>query len=87
GFFGPFPFGSEFDLVEMILAHSLKELKRKSQGDSAGEIGPMIEQMPDTPPGKAAPMLERMGLAEAETPDEKFMQKTVLAALKLGGML
>ncbi|MFO7930163.1 MAG: acetyl-CoA hydrolase/transferase C-terminal domain-containing protein [Desulfosalsimonas sp.] len=87
GFFGPFPFGSEFDLVEMILAHSLKELKRKSQGDSAGEIGPMIEEMPDTVPENAMPMLERMGLAGAESSDEKFMQKTVLAAMKLAGML
>ncbi|MFW6335321.1 MAG: acetyl-CoA hydrolase/transferase C-terminal domain-containing protein, partial [Desulfosalsimonas sp.] len=87
GFFGPFPFGSEFDLVEMILAHSLKELRRRSERDTAGEVGTLIEEMPDQVPENAMPMLERMGLAEAGSSDEKFMQKTVLAALKLAGML
>ncbi|MFP3980389.1 MAG: acetyl-CoA hydrolase/transferase C-terminal domain-containing protein [Desulfobacterales bacterium] len=87
GEFGPFPFGSEFDLVEMILAHSLKVLKQKYSSDSADELGPMIDQMPDTPPENAVPMLERMGLENPGDSDEAFMQKTVLAGMKLAGML
>lgn len=87
GHFGPFPFGSEFDLVEMIVAQSLKMLKQKSVSDSAHELGDMIASMPDTPPENAMPMMERMNLAAAETPEEKTMQKTLMAGMRLAGII
>jgi len=85
GLFGPFPFGSEFDITELILAHSLRVLKQKTSNNGT-DVGALIQKMPDEPPEKAIPMLQRMDLKEAGSPEEKQMQKTVLAALHLAGM-
>lgn len=85
GLFGPFPFGSEFDITELILAHSLRVLKQKTTNNGT-DVGALIQKMPDEPPEKAIPMLQRMDLDEAGSPEEKQMQKTVLAALHLAGM-
>ncbi len=87
GLFAPFPFGSEFSRVEMLLAHALKVLKAKSGKGHEQELGAALQGLPDTPPDSAMPMLQRMGLDQPATRDEAGLQKTVLLGLRLAGLV
>ncbi len=87
GEFSPFPFGTEFSRVEMVLAHALKVLKAKSAKGNEAEMGSAMKSLAGVPPEKAAPFLERMGLDKAVSPAEIQMQKTVLLAMRLAGVL
>lgn len=87
GYFSPFPFGSEFTRVEMILAHALKTLKVKSAKGNEAEMKAAIKGLPESPPEKSLPFLERMQLDKPESRAETEMQKTVLLAMSLAGVI
>jgi len=83
----PFPFGSEFSRVEMVLAHALKVLKAKSAKGNEAEMGKAMKGLPDAPPENALPFLERMELSNPANSAETQMQKTVLLAMRLAGVM
>jgi len=87
GYFSPFPYGSEFNRVEMILAQAMKTLKVKSAKGNEAEMETAMKGLPSSPPEKAHPFLERMGLNEPDNRAEKEMQKTVLLAMALAGII
>jgi acyl-CoA hydrolase len=87
GHFPPFPFGSEFSRVEMVLAHALKVLKAKSGKGSEAELAKAMKGLPDEPPEKSLPFLERMQLSKPINSAESQMQKTVLLAMRLAGVI
>ena len=83
----PFPFGSEFSRVEMVLAHALKVLKAKSAKGNEAEMAKAMKGLPDAPPENALPFLERMQLNKPANSAEAQMQKTVLLAMRLAGVI
>ena len=87
GYFSPFPFGSEFNRIEMILAHALKTLKLKSGKGFEAEVKAAMKSLPDAPPEKSLPFLERMQLDKPDSRAELEMQKTVLLAMSLTGII
>lgn len=87
GYFSPFPYGSEFNRVEMILAQAMKTLKVKSAKGNEAEMAAAMKGLPLSPPEKAQPFLERMGLAAPDNRAETEMQKTVLLAMALAGII
>ncbi len=87
GLFPPFPFGSDFTREEMLLGHALKALKAKSGKGHEDAIAAALQGLPAEPPAHARPLLERMGVADPATRDDVALQKTVLLALRLGGIV
>jgi acyl-CoA hydrolase len=85
GFFGPFPFGTDFTDEELIIGKALKGLKaRMSQGMkkiSSLSKAVTIRKVPE----KAVPYLKRLQLDNPKGSKEKMMQKLVVYALSLIG--
>ena len=87
GHFPPFPFGSEFTRVEMVLAHAMRVLRAKSAKGADAELAAAMKAIPDEPPEKALPFLKRMQLDDPASPAEQHMQRTVLLAMRLAGVI
>ena len=87
GYFSPFPFGSEFDRAEMVLAAALKVLKAKSTPGHEAELAAALKSLPATPPEQVRPLLARMQLERPSNPGEEQMRQTVLLALRLAGVM
>ena len=87
GLFSPFPFGTDFTDEELKIGKALKTLKATmSEGlakvTNLGKAA-TIFKVPD----EAAPYLERMDLTAPSTAKEKMMQKLVIHALNLSGVI
>jgi hypothetical protein len=87
GHFPPFPYGSEFTRVEMVLAHALNVLKLKSAKGADAELAAAMKGIPETPPATSLPFLKRMQLDNPASPDDLQMQKAVLLAIRLAGVI
>jgi acyl-CoA hydrolase len=87
GLFPPFPYGSEFTRAEMILAQALKGLKARSAPGHEAEMAAAMKSLPPSVPPQVLPLLERMGLEAPASAPELQMQKTVLLALHLAGVM
>ncbi|MBI5255094.1 MAG: hypothetical protein HY855_01235 [Burkholderiales bacterium] len=87
GMFAPYPFGTEFTREEMVLAYAMKVLKSKSTKGHEQEVGAAMTSLPDAPPANALPLLQRMGLGDPHGREEIQLQKTVMLALRLAGVM
>jgi len=87
GLFPPFPFGTDFTEDELIIGKALKGLKAQmSEGLSkVSSLGRAmtIRNVPES----AKPYLERLQLDNPQSAKEKMMQKLVVYALSVQGVL
>ncbi len=82
GLFPPFPLGCDFTPEELRIGKALKHLAEKvdhSGGGLRAVLGSMAP-MGDHP--EWVPLLERMGLADPETLEERLLRRLLVAALK-----
>ncbi|ACN14031.1 putative acetyl-CoA hydrolase (acetyl-CoA hydrolase/transferase family protein) [Desulforapulum autotrophicum HRM2] len=87
GFFKSFPFGTDFTDEEIVLGRALRQFKQKAEENKFAIMPGLIGQGLSSIPKTARPYLERMGLEDPETMQEKLMQKIVLFALKSSGAI
>lgn len=87
GLFAPFPYGSEFTREEMLLAYAMKVLKAKSGKGMEADLAQAMQSLPGQPPAGALPLLQRMDLNDPRSDGELQLQRTVLLALRLAGII
>ena len=91
GFFGEFPFGTDFTPEEIVLGKALKRLKERTSTLFGKTVAIATALLPAGIPDNVKPYLERMGLNQPKSLGEKVMQKLVaqevakVIALKKGG--
>jgi len=87
GYFKPFPFGTDFTDVELIVGKALKTLKSKmTEGMSkVSSLGKAITMR--TIPEEAMPYLKRLNLENPANAKEKMMRNLVVYALALTGQI
>ncbi|MFZ5563708.1 MAG: hypothetical protein ACOZBW_06610, partial [Thermodesulfobacteriota bacterium] len=87
GFFKTFPAGTEFTEEEIVLGRALRGFKAKAEAKRLAVAGDVIAAFLKPVPSKAAPYLNRMGLAAPQTFRERLLQKVVICALAGAGAL
>lgn len=88
GLFGPFPFGTDFTDVELVLGKALRGLKERMAGGSPDQPSSLETAMAiDSVPKAAEPYLARMQLDAPADEQETMMQKLVIYALTSDGAI
>ena len=82
-----FPFGSDLNETEIVLAETLRHLKANTQTLPGVARLARDGLRAGNPPVEAEPYLARLGLWEAETFREKAMRRLVVAALRETGAI
>ena len=83
----PFPFGSDLNEVEIVLAEALRYLKANTQTVQGVARLARDGLRAGNPPAEAELYLARLGLWEAETFREKALRRLVVAALRETGAI
>lgn len=88
GLMPDFPFGTELQTEEVVLARALKKLQSRLAARHLPRL-PGLNEWKSLlrPPASARPYLQRMGLEAPRSWKERAMQKTVLYALAMDGIL
>lgn len=87
GMFPPFPFGTDFTDDELAIGKALKGLKAQ-MSEGLSKVSSLGRAMTiRTIPGAAKPYLERLQLDNPHSAKEKMMQKLVVYALSMQGIL
>ncbi|MFZ1991356.1 MAG: acetyl-CoA hydrolase/transferase C-terminal domain-containing protein [Alphaproteobacteria bacterium] len=83
----PFPFGSDLNETEVVLAETLRHLKANTQTLQGVARLARDGLRAGNPPPEAEPYLARLGLWEAESFREKALRRLVIAALRETGAI
>ena len=83
----PFPFGSDLNEIEIVLAETLRHLKANTQTLPGVARLARDGLRAGNPPAEAEPYLARLGLWEAETFRERALKRLVVAALRETGAI
>ncbi len=81
GYFPAYPFGSDFTEIELTIIKALTYLKANTKTIVA-KIKLIVKAYMNTPKEEYKPYLERMGLTNPQTTEEKITQKLFKYALK-----
>lgn len=87
GFFKTFPFGVDLTDDELVLAKTLKALKRK-MSSPMGAVGTIKQAIAThSTPDSAKPYLKRLQLLNPKTVEEKMLKKLIIAELTTEGYI
>lgn len=87
GLFPAFPFGTDFTPDEIQIGKALRTFKAKAEENKFGVMKEIATSWFSSPPSEAKKYLERLKLEKPANSKEKFMQKVVVNALKMTGVI